>query len=159
NATMEVPAPFAGTITALKAESGQQVKVGDVVLAYTPVGEADEAAAPVAVEGKAAAAKRPAAAHAGDGSKAVPTRPRPNGPSPAGVAVKAAPSVRYMARQLGIDLAAVHGSGPEGRILIGDLSAAVKPGVAEQRPEPKVRFDFGTPGTRIKLQGLRRKIA
>src|SRR5436190_5273739 len=37
-ATMEVPAPFAGTIGELKAEPGQQVKVGQVVLTYTPAG-------------------------------------------------------------------------------------------------------------------------
>src|SRR5260370_34075341 len=39
-ATMEVPAPFAGTITELLATPGQTVKVGDVMLAYTPAGEA-----------------------------------------------------------------------------------------------------------------------
>src|SRR5438067_9165488 len=37
-ATMEVPAPFAGTIDELKAEPGQQLKVGQVVLNYTPAG-------------------------------------------------------------------------------------------------------------------------
>src|SRR5262245_63465331 len=39
-ATMEVPAPFAGTIGELKAEPGQQVKVGQVVLTYAPAGQA-----------------------------------------------------------------------------------------------------------------------
>src|SRR5437660_2441757 len=42
-ATMEVPAPFAGTITALHAQPGQQVKVGDVVLSYAPASRAEEA--------------------------------------------------------------------------------------------------------------------
>src|SRR5262245_10883614 len=37
-ATMEVPAPFAGTITTLHADPGQQIKVGDLVLSYTPAG-------------------------------------------------------------------------------------------------------------------------
>src|SRR5947209_6972533 len=74
--------------------------------------------------------------------------------------VKPGPSVRWMARKLGIDLATVRGSGPEGRVLIEDLSPAVRPDAptAPARPaEPKP--DHGTPGTRVKLQGLRRKIA
>src|SRR5262249_21568084 len=41
-ATMEVPSPFAGTVEALRAEPGQQVKVGDVVLTYTPSEQAAE---------------------------------------------------------------------------------------------------------------------
>src|SRR4051812_34891456 len=58
-ATMEVPSPFAGTITSLNAEPGQKIKVGDVALSYTPAGQGVEAV-PVAVGaspngGKAAA--------------------------------------------------------------------------------------------------------
>jgi pyruvate dehydrogenase E2 component (dihydrolipoamide acetyltransferase)/2-oxoisovalerate dehydrogenase E2 component (dihydrolipoyl transacylase) len=150
-ATMEVPAPFAGTITALNAQPGQQVKVGDAVLTYTPAGQ--EEPAPAAPREAAPAAL--AAAAGADGS---------NGPvragAPRAALVKAAPSVRYLARKLGIDLARVHGSGPEGRILVEDLSsqvrAAMAPAAAAPRPEPA---DYGTPGTRVKLQGLRRRIA
>src|SRR5215472_18703418 len=47
-ATMEVPSPFAGTITELLAQPGQPVKVGDAVLRYTPVGQAEEAPAAAA---------------------------------------------------------------------------------------------------------------
>ena len=57
-----------------------------------------------------------------------------------------------MARQLGVDLTQVHGSGPEGRILIEDLASRIQAPVA--RPP-----DYGVPGMRVKLQGLRRKIA
>src|SRR5262249_3895275 len=74
--------------------------------------------------------------------------------------VKAAPSVRYMARKLGIDLAQVRGTGPGGRILIGDLAAEVAPATKDgQRKPAEPRPDYGNPGTRIKLQGIRRKIA
>src|SRR5437870_12308577 len=45
-ATMEVPAPFAGTVSELHAEPGQQLKIGDVVLTYTPAGAAREGEAP-----------------------------------------------------------------------------------------------------------------
>jgi pyruvate dehydrogenase E2 component (dihydrolipoamide acetyltransferase)/2-oxoisovalerate dehydrogenase E2 component (dihydrolipoyl transacylase) len=75
--------------------------------------------------------------------------------------VKAAPSVRYLARKLGIDLAAVRGSGPQGRILLDDIEAQLRrtgSGDGQARP-PEPKPDYGTPGTRIKLQGLRRRIA
>jgi pyruvate dehydrogenase E2 component (dihydrolipoamide acetyltransferase)/2-oxoisovalerate dehydrogenase E2 component (dihydrolipoyl transacylase) len=61
-----------------------------------------------------------------------------------------------MARKLGIDLVAIHGSGPEGRILIEDLSPRIQtPTTAPTEAAP----DYGKPGTRIKMQGLRRTIA
>jgi len=86
-----------------------------------------------------------------------------NGPS-VGTAVRdlpvrAAPSVRYMARKLGIDLGRVRGTGPEGRILIDDLTPHLGKTEDAGRTAPELRGDFGTPGTRIKLQGLRRRIA
>src|SRR5436305_4155558 len=59
-ATMEVPAPFAGTVGELKAEPGQQVKVGQVVLTYTPAGQEPPAPVPEqAAAAKPAAAPRP----------------------------------------------------------------------------------------------------
>lgn len=93
-----------------------------------------------------------------------PARPMPvvtkNGPSiAAGVPVRAAPSVRLMARKLGIDISHIHGSGPEGRVLIEDLSSHVQPG-GERRESPDgPPADYGKPGQRIKFVGVRRKIA
>ncbi len=73
------------------------------------------------------------------------------------VPVKAAPSVRLMARKLGIDIERVHGTGPEGRILVEDLTPQVKPRPAGTPTASAA--DYGTPGTRVKFQGVRRKIA
>jgi 2-oxoisovalerate dehydrogenase E2 component (dihydrolipoyl transacylase) len=163
-ATMEVPAPFAGTITGLQVEPGQVIKVGQGILTYTPAGQPEEAL-PVPETREAVVSPNKIAmtpsvepAHVAVGREASNgpsfTASRPDSP------IKAAPSVRYMARKLGIDLGRVRGTGPEGRILIGDLSAHVmapdgkgRPPAAEPRP------DYGTPGSRIKLQGLRRRIA
>ena len=69
--------------------------------------------------------------------------------------------MRQKARQLGIDLSAVAGSGPEGRILLDDLK---RPPVEQAASllVPKEQAGgllYGTPGTRVKLAGLRRKIA
>jgi pyruvate dehydrogenase E2 component (dihydrolipoamide acetyltransferase)/2-oxoisovalerate dehydrogenase E2 component (dihydrolipoyl transacylase) len=63
-----------------------------------------------------------------------------------------------MARKLGLDLTAIHGTGSGGRILIEDVAARVKPGDGRSAArEPQL--EYGKPGTRIKLQGVRRKIA
>lgn len=151
-ATMEVPAPFVGTIAELKAEPGNKIKVGEIILTYT-------------------GAEQPAAVAVPTAATAAPVRPAVsannlNGPArteaPSRVQLKAAPSVRYLARKLGLDLAEVDGTGPDGRILLDDVTSRFKqltareqrPVIAEKRPP-----DFGKPGTRIKLQGLRRKIA
>jgi pyruvate dehydrogenase E2 component (dihydrolipoamide acetyltransferase)/2-oxoisovalerate dehydrogenase E2 component (dihydrolipoyl transacylase) len=146
-ATMEIPSPFIGTIGELKAEPGSKIKVGQVILSYSGA----EQPVKVAVAAQTAAAARTAVAVNGPVRSVVGGR----------VPVKAAPSVRYLARKLGVDLAAVEGSGPDGRVLLDDVTARYTPLPAgEERPAPEKRpADFGKPGTRIKLQGLRRKIA
>jgi pyruvate dehydrogenase E2 component (dihydrolipoamide acetyltransferase)/2-oxoisovalerate dehydrogenase E2 component (dihydrolipoyl transacylase) len=149
-ATAEVPSPFAGSITGLQAEPGQTIKVGQVVLSYT------EAGAPAPAEAKKSATPVAAPAPVPDAG--------PNGSVPAAVRselpVKAAPSVRHLARKLGIDLGRVRGTGPGGRILLEDLTPQLQPATA---PAPQAaaepRQDFGKPGTRIKMQGVRRRIA
>jgi 2-oxoisovalerate dehydrogenase E2 component (dihydrolipoyl transacylase) len=148
-ATMEVPSPFAGTVAALQAEVGTQVKVGEVILTYDAV-EAGKVAAAVS---------RPTAQAAPKESTHAPVRqaaaPRQNG---SGLPVKAAPSVRYLARKLGVEIDRVHGSGPQGRVLIEDLRGLIA--TTPARPaEPAPGPDYGTPGTRLKFHGLRRAIA
>lgn len=147
-ATMEVPAPFAGKITALKVQPGDKLAIGQSILSFE---EKAEAAAPR--ESKPAlTAPTPKPPQ-----PTAPTAPvrSANGPLTASAGlVKAAPAVRQMAHKLGIDLAKVRGSGPQGRVLIDDL--VIPPTAAPKPAEPPV--DFGT-GQRVKLQGLRRKIA
>src|SRR5581483_682672 len=111
-ATMEVPAPFVGTITGLAAEPGSKVKVGQAVLSYNPAGEAGGGRQPP--ERAAASDNGPqlggltSPARRGDGNghhaAAAPAR--------TAVAPPAAPSVRMLARKLGVDLARVRGTGP-----------------------------------------------
>jgi len=146
-ATMEVPAAFTGTISATLAEPGGKITVGQVVMRY----DTGQPTGPVAVE---PAASVEAAAPVAAKVAAV--------TGPVGGRVPAAPSVRRMARELGVDLARVRGSGAGGRVLIGDLASSVRPAEANGHPVAKpapVRPDYGTPGSRVKLVGLRRKIA
>lgn len=158
-ATMELPAPFAGTIETLAAEPGQTIEVGQVLLRYSPsaLSEAasDELGHPVPISAAGSVARRhagrpvPPVDEAGDGHErsAAPT--------------KASPAVRRLARSLDIDLNDVPGNGPEGRVLIEDLGTFVKnrQPSASRTAERSTVLDFGTPGTRVKMQGVRRSIA
>jgi pyruvate dehydrogenase E2 component (dihydrolipoamide acetyltransferase)/2-oxoisovalerate dehydrogenase E2 component (dihydrolipoyl transacylase) len=169
-ATMEVPAPFAGTIKSLEATPGTKVKVGQVVLSYEPVGELVGAAVP-ANGGHASVRKSPAAVVEESrgvvpSARQAPSLPAtPNGHTSPAKLPPAAPSVRQLARKLGIDLTRVRGSGPGGRILVDDLASFVRPRGAsdETHPVPSrtdtSKLDLGVAGTRRKLLGLRRKIA
>jgi 2-oxoisovalerate dehydrogenase E2 component (dihydrolipoyl transacylase) len=156
-ATMEVPSPFAGTIAKLNADPGQKVKVGQVILEYTAAGKADSKVA----EEVGNSQVQPASVKEG---RVTVNRANGNKVSrqtaSSAISVRAAPSVRIMARKMGIDLTRVGGSGPQGRILIEDLSSLISArehaGAKRQAEGPP---DFGKPGTRIKLLGLRRKIA
>jgi 2-oxoisovalerate dehydrogenase E2 component (dihydrolipoyl transacylase) len=193
-ASMEVPSPFAGTITALAATPGTKVKVGQVFLSYNAVGDGAISVsaerhgpkptppAPLP-EGKGEKAlSETAIAHAGmaparsegssssfpsgRGAGGVGSSPPSNGHSTSSHAPPpAAPSVRMLARKLGVDLGGVRGSGPHGRILLDDLTPYLTPKasngtraqVTTGTDTPKL--DFGVAGTRVKLIGMRRKIA
>jgi pyruvate dehydrogenase E2 component (dihydrolipoamide acetyltransferase)/2-oxoisovalerate dehydrogenase E2 component (dihydrolipoyl transacylase) len=160
-ATMEVPAAFAGRITELRAQPSEQIKVGDAVLTYDPVERpASGRLEPSETSKQSGDSRAPLAREAVRqvvNQVAAPPRSRV---AAAPASVRAAPSVRYMARKLGIDLTQVHGSGPQGRILIEDLSHFVRPSEGDgKQPAAEPRPNYGQPGTRVKLHGLRRKIA
>ncbi|HVK09946.1 MAG TPA: dihydrolipoamide acetyltransferase family protein [Gemmataceae bacterium] len=148
-ATMEVPAPFGGTVTSVTGEPGGKIKVGSPILTFQPAGAKAELVAPVVAKPAAAMAVGAAPAAARNGSNGEPAT------------AVAAPSVRHLARKLGIDLGRVQGSGPAGRILIDDLTPHIsKPSEPLAASPPAApAADYGRPGTKIKLAGLRRKIA
>ncbi len=150
-ATMEVPAPNAGIVGTLLAQVGQPVKVGQVVLRFA--GRRSACAGRAKPVAAVPASSEPLARNTGS---VVRNGERQHLP------VKAAPSVRLLARQLGVDLARVAGSGPDGRVLVDDLRAFVRPTVAEtvvKRAVADTQPDYGRAGTRVPLIGLRRKIA
>src|SRR5258708_1723262 len=154
-ATMEVPSPFIGTVGELKVEPGQKIKVGDVLLTYEGVEQAVPVKVASAVGAKGAIAEQAAVAVPRTNNTPVAAAKKTGSRLP----VKAAPSVRHMARSLGIDLEQVHGTGPQGRVLIDDLKQHVQPAPAVKRAVAENKPDYGKPGTRIKMQGVRRKIA
>ncbi|MFO1281351.1 MAG: dihydrolipoyllysine-residue acetyltransferase [Burkholderiales bacterium] len=138
-ATMDVPAPSSGTVTSIAVKVGDKVSEGSVVLVLEAgIGSkaeptASAGAAPKSGSPSAAAAVRPPEppASAGAGPKAESPAAAGAGPGsePQAASITSAhasPSVRKFARDLGVDLARVKGSGPKGRIVQTDIQAHVK---------------------------------
>ena len=114
-ATMEVPAPLAGVVQAMKVKVGDKVSEGTVVLTLVTDSAAAKAAAPAAAAAPATAPAAKAAAAPGAGVNEA-----------AFAIAYAGPSVRKIARQLGVDLGSVKGSGKNGRVLKEDVEAFSK---------------------------------
>jgi pyruvate dehydrogenase E2 component (dihydrolipoamide acetyltransferase) len=131
-ATMDVPAPAAGTVKEVRLKVGDRVKEGSVVVVIetsTPIPTATPTPTPTPTETTATAT-----ATAAPTPNATPT---PELVPATGARVHASPSIRKLARELGVDLAQVTGTGPRGRILHADVQGFVKEvmsGAAQARP-------------------------
>ena len=134
-ATMEVPSPVAGRIAAISVKVGDRVSEGALILTVEAEG-VTAADAPAQDAPKQNIPDRPAPAA---GSAAAPVAA-----APAGGAITdsgfgkahASPSVRAFARQLGVDLGRINGSGRKGRILREDVAAALKASAAPVAAAP-----------------------
>jgi pyruvate dehydrogenase E2 component (dihydrolipoamide acetyltransferase) len=161
-ATMEVPAPFAGVVKELRVKVGDKLAEGSVVALIEAAGAdaaapaAKVAAAPAAPAAPPASAPAPAPAPARSDTAA--SAPPASAPAPAKAEPAATPSsppvtfdagqivgaeipyagpaVRLFARELGVDLRQVKGSGRKGRITKEDVQAWVKGALAEPRTAP-----------------------
>jgi pyruvate dehydrogenase E2 component (dihydrolipoamide acetyltransferase) len=130
-ATMEIPSPEAGVVRELVVKLGDKVSEGSVILQLE---SGEEKESPEEKPGPAAprppvpqtAASAPAAAAAA-AQIATHVAPVPREPREAVSSLPhASPSIRKFARELGVDLARVQGSGPKGRIVVEDVQAFVK---------------------------------
>lgn len=126
-ATMEVPAPFGGKLVSLTVKVGDKVSQGSVIATVETQGAAvASVAAPAEAPAQAeVAAPAPAAAPAAQSRPPVPHHPSA-GAQPNTGAVHASPAVRRLAREFGVDLTQVKGTGRKGRILKEDVQAYVK---------------------------------
>ncbi|MGI2136535.1 dihydrolipoyllysine-residue acetyltransferase [Shewanella baltica] len=124
-ATMEVPAPFAGKLLSLTVKVGDKVSQGSVIatIETVTVGAAPAAVAQAAAPAPVSAA--PVAAPTPASRPPVPHHPSAGTPVSTG-AVHASPAVRRLAREFGVDLTQVTGSGRKGRIMKEDVQAYVK---------------------------------
>lgn len=129
-ASMEIPSPAAGVVKELKVKIGDTVNIGDLVAilegtagAAAPAAAAPAPVAPVAAQAAAAPAPAQAAAAPAPAAASVPAH-QPGTPT-AGLP-HASPSVRKFARELGVPLEEVKGTGPKGRISQDDVQAFTK---------------------------------
>ncbi len=169
-ATVEVPSPANGTITKIHVKDGQTVPVGTVLFTLATAGAASAkpaaSAAPAvhapAASAAPAAARAPALAMAA--AAAAPARASDE-------KVLAAPSARRVARELGIDLHAVAGSGRNGVVRRADVEAFAQNGASRASSAPAaaaaparpqyapISLAPGERETRVPFRGVRRKIA
>ncbi|WP_300330092.1 dihydrolipoyllysine-residue acetyltransferase [Accumulibacter sp.] len=139
-ATMDVPSSAAGVVKEVRVQLGDKVSEGSVVVILAAGAEAGVkptgAPAPAAAPAPASTAPSAAAAAAASAAPPLPSPTPPAStaqpsaaPPPAlavGARTHASPSVRLLARELGVDLTKVSASGPNGRILQEDVNAYVK---------------------------------
>ncbi|MBN3563453.1 pyruvate dehydrogenase complex dihydrolipoyllysine-residue acetyltransferase [Amphritea spongicola] len=146
-ASMEVPAPKAGTVKAMKIKEGDQVNAGDLLMSL----EVAASAAPVAVAAPApaAAASAPAASAPAASKPAAPAAQPSQAVDKAELeqknkSVHAGPAVRAIAREFGVNLALVSGTGPRSRILKEDVQAYVKASLKKLKEQPAAAVTGGS---------------
>ncbi|MBN9514459.1 MAG: 2-oxo acid dehydrogenase subunit E2 [Alphaproteobacteria bacterium] len=170
-ATVEIPSPVAGTVVALGAEVGGVLAVGAELIRLEVAGEGnaevaaaprEAAAAPPPAQPLAAApapklpVPSPASPTVEPASAPLPTSRAPMGPPrPPGEKPIASPAVRRRARDAGVDLRQVRGTGPAGRIGHDDLDAFLRVGAPSAKAVRAANTEIAT----VKVIGLRRRIA
>src|SRR5437867_8718352 len=174
-ATMEWESPIYGTLTEIYVEEGGKVNVGDKIAFIGGEGEEapkkEEKKEPVKKEEKAevttekkpqAETEKPAPAEKKEKETAPPQEKKKPPARTEEARVKASPVARRVAAELGVDLASVKGTGPEGRVTETDVRAAAKSvaavadrGGAKPQPKPVPSIKAGE-GARIQLSGMRK---
>jgi len=134
-ASVEVPAPTAGQIKTIRVKPGDRVRIGQVILELEEPGDAATVAPSVQPEEAGsreatAPAVMPPSDERAEDAVAAPTSLTPAALAPAG------PSVRRLARELGIDIDEVAGSGPGGRISVEDVKRHVRSIITQKLAQP-----------------------
>ncbi len=162
-ATVTIPSPVNGTIASLSGDVGDMVAVGSTLVQF---GSADGASAPSpATESEPESEPEPEP----EPEPIVPPSPTPKSdpvpvamPAPEPVSsgrALASPAVRRRAREAGVELSQVRGSGPAGRIRHADLDAFIAAGGSVAGAAPVAYSTKRTDVTDVKVVGLRRKIS
>jgi len=162
-AAVEVPAPVSGRVISITGAPGDKVAVGSPLIVFD-VGEGavENGGAGQSSAAAPAAAQRPASGAVPSAMPVPSVAPAPPATSARHGRVMTSPANRRRAREAGIDLSTVVGSGPGGRILRDDLAAAARPSGAAPQPAARAalnRADVSAETSEIKVIGLRRLIA
>jgi pyruvate dehydrogenase E2 component (dihydrolipoamide acetyltransferase) len=140
-ASMEIPSPLAGVVESISIKLGDKVNQGTPLLVLRTGGASAPVAAPASAAAEAAQSPEPVSTPASPPASTAPHERRAPVPADASdnsfiVKPHASPSVRRFARELGVDLSQVRGSGPKQRILHDDVRAYVKGAVARATGAP-----------------------
>jgi len=157
-AAVELTAPVTGRVKFLAGEVGDTVSVGTPLITFDT-----EASAPATASAAAASTSAAPAPVTAPASAAPPASTHPAANAAALDKIRTSPSIRQRAREAGIDLTQVKGTGPDGRILPTDFEAHLaRPAAASTAQAPAARPASAAPAmgvTEIKVIGMRRKIA
>jgi 2-oxoisovalerate dehydrogenase E2 component (dihydrolipoyl transacylase) len=154
-AAIELTAPVSGRVVAVAGVAGDMVTVGAPLIVFETDAAASsvEASQPSAAQAAAKTELRAAPAPAATAAAPPAAHSKP-------AKIMTSPSIRARAREAGVDLAQVPGSGPRGRILKADFEAFVTVGAASAPATARLQAPQRRTGTtEIKVIGLRRKIA
>ena len=159
-ATVTIPSPVTGVVSSLSGAVGEMVAVGSTLVEFD-----SDAAAAVASEPEPVAEPEPEAEPAPAAEPKPIPAPTPTAPEPAAAPaapsgkVLASPAIRRRAREAGVALSQVRGSGPAGRVRHADLDAYIAADGAVSGAAPSAYSTKRTDVTEVKVVGLRRKIA
>tara|TARA_B100001121_G_scaffold208371_1_gene182336 strand:+ start:4489 stop:5778 length:1290 start_codon:yes stop_codon:yes gene_type:complete len=170
-ATVTIPSPTDGTVVSLNGEVGDMIAVGSVLIEFdtgvagtTPVNVSEnvpmelevepEEVAPPEIEEKKAEIEKPSTKPRTPAPEIVPVITKGTGGS-----ILASPAVRKRAREAGINLGSLSGSGPAGRIRHADIDAFVAGGGAVMGAPPSAYSTKRSGVNEVKIVGLRRKIS
>lgn len=157
-ATVTIPSPVSGVVSSLNGEAGDMIAVGSALVEFDSE-DTPPAAEPVAAaEPEVEAASEPEPEPETEPASEPDPEPAPAPAAPSGRAL-ASPALRRRAREAGIDIAQISGSGPSGRIRNADLDAFIAADGSVTRTEPAAQSAERTDVTEVKVVGLRRKIA
>ena len=159
-ATVTIPSPVTGVVTSLSGDVGDMVAVGSTLVEFDSDADAAPASEPEAEpEAESSPTPPPAPEPAADPTPApAAAKPAP-APAAASSKVLASPAIRRRAREAGVDLSQVRGSGPAGRVRHADLDAYIAADGAVTGAAPSSYSTKRTDVTEVKVVGLRRKIA
>ncbi len=141
-AAVEIPSPFGGRVSAVNVKEAQTIHVGDVIVSFDEAGGAPaQVAAPSRTDGKPVVATMagpaaPTLAGAGPAVASSGTAVAASTQATGRTTTPAAPAVRKMARELGLDIDTLKGSGPGGRVTREDLLARQSGGPSNLAPTP-----------------------
>lgn len=143
-ATMEIPAPAAGLVKEISVSLGDQVAEGSPILVLEVADDAAVDKAAPADETQPSVVPTPATAEAGPAQMLTKAPPLESRPAPSALRIHASPSVRRFARELGVDLSRVVGTGSKGRVKKEDIRLFVK-NELQKGSQPAATSGFAVP--------------